>query len=307
MPSIFVSYRHSDAPGHARLLYERLAERFGEANVFKDIDSTEPGVVYEELIKATLARCDALIAVIGKDWLARGPDGASRLHDRGDWVRMELATALSREEVRVVPVLVEGAGMPSSAELPRNVESLTGIQAVVLTEDVWKLQVAQLVDNLSARLEVAAPAPPPPVGGPDARSRGDRQAKRPKAAWAVDGRWSFGRFFSHLTLELRSGERTHVLTLQAFEQEELTSPLARLDGEILRYAPIQEALSEAAFDFVGHPEFQLEGIAGTSFGKLSFSARRGELTWVRLTIDGEVAYEHGDPLYGPYTAVDPRS
>ena len=121
----------------------------------------------------------------------------------------------------------KGRGCRQAPSCRRNVESLTGIQAVVLTEDVWKLQVAQLVDNLSARLEVAAPAPPPPVGGPDARSRGDRQAKRPKAAWAVDGRWSFGRFFSHLTLELRSGERTHVLTLQVFEQEELTSSVSQ--------------------------------------------------------------------------------
>ena len=43
MASIFISYRRSDAPGHAGWLYERLAERFGEANVFKDLDSMEPG------------------------------------------------------------------------------------------------------------------------------------------------------------------------------------------------------------------------------------------------------------------------
>ena len=68
-----------------------------------------------------------------------------------------------------------------------------------------------------------------------------------------------------------------------------------------RHCPRQRSTSLATLSS------SYEGIAGTSFGKLSFSARRGELTWVRLTIDGEVAYEHGDPLYGPYTAVDPRS
>ena len=108
MASIFISYRHSDAAGHARLLYERFAERFGEANVFKDLDSTELGADYEKVIKDTLAGCDALIAVIGKDWLEPRPDGTSRLRDRGDWVRMELANALKREEVRVVRCWSQG-------------------------------------------------------------------------------------------------------------------------------------------------------------------------------------------------------
>ena len=43
MASIFVSYRRTDAAGHAGRLYDQLANRFGAANIFKDLDSMEPG------------------------------------------------------------------------------------------------------------------------------------------------------------------------------------------------------------------------------------------------------------------------
>src|SRR3954469_18106471 len=107
MPSIFVSYRRTDAPGHAGRLYDRLVERFGAASVFKDLDSMEPGADFVEVIEETVQRCDALIAVIGRDWLAGSHGGGPRLDDPQDWVRLEIANAL-RRKVRVVPVLVEG-------------------------------------------------------------------------------------------------------------------------------------------------------------------------------------------------------
>jgi ketosteroid isomerase-like protein len=134
-------------------LYDRIAERFGEARVFKDLDSMEPGVDFEEVTRDTIGGCDAVVAVIGKDWLAPDADGTSRLHDPDDWVRLELASALSRKEVRVVPVLVAGAQMPSSAELPKDLKPLSRRQAVELTEAGWNSQVAQLLDSLKRALD----------------------------------------------------------------------------------------------------------------------------------------------------------
>src|SRR4051812_43256889 len=96
MPKIFLSYRRTDAPGHAGRLYDRLVARFGTGNVFKDLDSLEPGADFVDVIEATVARCDALIAVIGKDWLEAAP-GARRIEDPLDWVRIEIAGALRRE------------------------------------------------------------------------------------------------------------------------------------------------------------------------------------------------------------------
>lgn len=85
MSSIFVNYRRNDAPGHAGRLYDRLVDRFGQANVFKDLDSLEPGADFEEIIDETIGRCDAVIAVIGQDWLSPSRDGVRRLDDPQDW------------------------------------------------------------------------------------------------------------------------------------------------------------------------------------------------------------------------------
>ena len=147
MTSIFVSYRRTDAPGHAGRLYDRLVERLGEAGVFKDLDSMEPGADFVEVIEETIARCDALIAVIGRDWLARGQDGSRRLDDPEDWVRLEIANALARR-IRVVPVLVGGASMPSAADLPEDLQPLARRHAVELSETAWAAQVSQLIDAL---------------------------------------------------------------------------------------------------------------------------------------------------------------
>src|SRR3954466_10071541 len=101
MPSIFVSYRRTDVPGHAGRLYDRLVERFGAASVFKDLDSLEPGADFVEVIEETVARCDALVAVIGREWLATAESGRRRLDEPQDWVRLEIGNALKRN-IRVV-------------------------------------------------------------------------------------------------------------------------------------------------------------------------------------------------------------
>jgi hypothetical protein len=151
VPSIFVSYRRSDAPAHAGRLYDRFLQRFGAANVFMDVGSLEPGVDFVDVLEQTLARCDVLVAVIGRDWLL-----TERLDDPRDWVRLEIATALKRD-IRVIPVLVEGAHMPSAASLPDELAALGRRQAVELSESGWGAQVGQLLDAL-AGLDVD-PAP----------------------------------------------------------------------------------------------------------------------------------------------------
>jgi tetratricopeptide (TPR) repeat protein len=141
MASVFISYRRSDAPAHAGRLYDHLAARFGEANVFKDLDSMEPGADFVETIEDAIGRCDALVVVIGSGW------DSSRLDDPRDWVRLEIANALERG-IRVVPVLVQGASIPLAADLPEDVRPLRRRHAVELSEGAWTVQVKALVGSL---------------------------------------------------------------------------------------------------------------------------------------------------------------
>ena len=70
---IFISYRRTDSAYPAGWLFDRLAEHFGRTQVFKDVDSLQPGDDFVEVITAAVVSCAALIAVIGERWLSLNP------------------------------------------------------------------------------------------------------------------------------------------------------------------------------------------------------------------------------------------
>lgn len=143
MATIFISYRRSDAAGYAGRLYDQVVQRFGEANVFKDLDSMKPGADFAQVIEEAVTNSDALLAVIGSDWVS------PRLKDPDDWVRLEIAHALAGD-VRVVPILVGGAKMPAPSDLPADLSALTRKHAYDLSETGWHAQVAEFLDRLEA-------------------------------------------------------------------------------------------------------------------------------------------------------------
>ena len=55
-----------------------------------------------------------------------------RLDNPKDWVRLEVEKGLARPEVAVVPVLVDGATMPASSDLPSSLRPLSDREAFVL-------------------------------------------------------------------------------------------------------------------------------------------------------------------------------
>ncbi len=56
--------------------------------------------------------------------------------------------ALARDDVRVIPVLVEGATMPSAAELPEALRPLAQRNAVSLSDAGWHWDTARLADAI---------------------------------------------------------------------------------------------------------------------------------------------------------------
>ena len=89
---IFISYRRDDNPAWARSLYDRLTQRFGENQVFRDVDGIPLGKDFLKEIERRVGECDVLIAVIGERWLhlhgsARGQATreSERFRTDGDW------------------------------------------------------------------------------------------------------------------------------------------------------------------------------------------------------------------------------
>jgi hypothetical protein len=129
---IFICYRREETAYSAGWLFDRLADRF-EGQIFKDVDSIEPGDDWVEVITTVVGSCDVLLALIGDRWLTiTDEDGRRRLDDPDDFVLLEIEAALTRN-VRVIPILVEGARMPRADELPPSLATLARRQALVLS------------------------------------------------------------------------------------------------------------------------------------------------------------------------------
>lgn len=148
-PRIFISYRRDDAPGSAGRLYDRLSETFSADQIFIDVDAISPGVDFVLALDGALKDCDVLLAIIGKNWTnAKDGDGLRRLESDGDFVRVEIATALN-SGIRVIPVLVDGAEMPNAEDLPEILKPLTRRNAVELSHTRFVRDTDRLASALA--------------------------------------------------------------------------------------------------------------------------------------------------------------
>jgi hypothetical protein len=154
MRSIFISYRRRDSQGSAGRLFDRLAAAFGTNHIFMDVDGIDPGAHFPTVLSSKLAESDVLVAVIGPHWLGREATEVGRLDDPEDFVRQEIAGALERG-LRVVPVLVDGATMPSVTQIPPALGRLAGLQAVELRHARFGIDVQGLIDSLRRALDEA--------------------------------------------------------------------------------------------------------------------------------------------------------
>lgn len=132
MEKVFINFRNGDGEYAALYVYKELSERYGPDNVFRSSDSILPGEDFREQLTEKPRECDALLAIIGPRWLAAADaDGRPRLASPRDWVRREIATALTAGNL-VIPVLLNGTAMPDARSLPSDITALTDRQYVRL-------------------------------------------------------------------------------------------------------------------------------------------------------------------------------
>ena len=135
MSKILISYRREDSADVTGRIYDRLVQQFDREAVFKDVDSIPLGVDFRIYLDEQVAKCDVFLAVIGRGWMKkRGSKGKSRLDDPGDFVRIEIESALKRH-IPVIPVLVGGASIPDVEQLPASIQDLSYRNGTVVRPD----------------------------------------------------------------------------------------------------------------------------------------------------------------------------
>lgn len=155
MTSIFISYRRADSMAYTGRIYDRLVNAFGVRHVFKDVEDIPPGEDFRSVLDKALTVADVVLIVIGPQWLMITDDeGKRRLNDPTDFVRIEVETALKRNDVLVIPVLVNNAVMPSAEALPPALKDLAFRNSVVVRNDPdFNPDINHLITAIEKRLK----------------------------------------------------------------------------------------------------------------------------------------------------------
>jgi TIR domain-containing protein len=149
-----ISYRREDSRWSARSLYDRLTAHFDQKQIFMDVDGLPSGTDSVKTIERRVSGCDVLIAVIGPHWITCSSGlGGRRLDNPEDFVRMEIAAAL-RRNIRVIPVLVDGASIPRSDDLPDDLKSIVRRNALFVSatnfDDVCR-RLVEVIERIFER------------------------------------------------------------------------------------------------------------------------------------------------------------
>ena len=160
MARTFLNYRrHDERIAFVRTLHARLAERFGEGNVFLDSATIGHGRRYPNQLRRHLDRSDVVVVVIHPGW-------ARELRTDGtDWVHNEIGWALAAGKT-IIPLLLEGAKMPRAHELPRTIREVANFQAHRTVDDPEHEGLIEKIAAEPQRRAAIAETPPRPWAGP---------------------------------------------------------------------------------------------------------------------------------------------
>ncbi|GAB2974462.1 FxSxx-COOH system tetratricopeptide repeat protein [Saccharothrix stipae] len=157
MGGVFVNYRGADSHSYGAMVYAHLSHRFGAELVLFDAESVPAG---EDPVQELLRRvrsADVVLAVIGREWTtARGAHGRA-IDDPDDRVRRELVAAFAAD-VRVIPVLTDGAALPTASDLPSDIARLARCQARHVRHRDPVKDLGRLADDLAGLVPALAAA-----------------------------------------------------------------------------------------------------------------------------------------------------
>jgi hypothetical protein len=154
-----------------------------------DVDAIPLGADFVEVLAEQVAKCHALLAIIGPGWIdARDERGRKRLRKLDDFVRIEIAAALKRN-IPVIPVLLEGTRVPKADQLPDEIKGLAQRNALDVRHASFHSDMNKLVQVLKGLLAgQPAPAVTPGIPEPKSRKSPMREVKHQYTGWASDMR-----------------------------------------------------------------------------------------------------------------------
>jgi hypothetical protein len=148
--TIFLSYRRDEDAHVAGRIFDHLEREFGEGRIFFDVEGIPLGTDFRNHIRTVILKSQALVAVIGRKWASRFRNywslpGSFRSID---YVRTEIELALEHN-VRILPLLVDGAKMPNEQSLPSQISQICYFQAAPIRAGLdFRIDIGRVLDAI---------------------------------------------------------------------------------------------------------------------------------------------------------------
>lgn len=215
---IFINYRRTDTGWRAEHLKDKLGAAFGKDRVFLDVRDIDAGDDFNSEIESQLQRAAALIVLIDKNWLL-GQDkfGRRRLDNEDDWVRKEIRTALKNNACKVLPLLLDGAGLPDQDALPDDISELVKRQKIEVRAASREADINALIKQLeNIDFQILARAAPS-LPNPDVRVKTNLRLVsaaegvfRKHLSIKVENHSPLSLFMGNVELRLKDGQLLYV-------------------------------------------------------------------------------------------------
>lgn len=164
-PTIVISSRRNTTREIALRLNETLTKLMPGVTVFNGVEKiSAPGKSLLDAIPTVASSCDALLVIIGSDWVS---DTAWLANPR-DFNRSAIVAAMSAHR-KVIPVLVDGAAMPASSLFTAEMAPFGNLPSMRLNAGTFESDTSNIVQAMngkSSTVPAAAPKATVPASQP---------------------------------------------------------------------------------------------------------------------------------------------
>lgn len=155
---VFMSYRRADRPMSAGRIYDYLVRSLGPGSVFMDVSDICLGREWMSVISEKLNSAEVVLAIIGPEWIRllqeKMGDSTDLLvtsfSEDADPVAIELCRG-AQHDLPVVPVLVDGASLPSTDALPGPLKFLPTRQSMTVHYQTFDKDCEGLLRGMQLR------------------------------------------------------------------------------------------------------------------------------------------------------------
>ena len=142
-PRIFISYRREGSSGYARSLFNELSAIYDRKNIFFDRETIPAGEDFDSCIIENIQQSDIFLAVLADNTFAR-------IHDKDDWVRKEIAYALTLrgKGLELIPIFIGSFDISKQQNLPEDIQNIVKIEGRKLHDDMYSESVKRITDEI---------------------------------------------------------------------------------------------------------------------------------------------------------------